>query len=344
MNRVSTPPTLHDVARAADVSYATVDRVVNERGSVSIKTRTRVAVAIASLGYQRDVEASNLAKRRIYQFHLVIPSVGNSFFADLEKRFEYRASQLPHLRQTLTLHRFNAFDPVSMVGVLSGLDAAKVDALAVVSIDDDRVHEQLERLRGAGVKVLTLVSDAPPQARDLYVGIDNVMAGRMAARMVGLAHGRSGTGTILPILGSFAAADHASRFMGFQAVMAEHFGALTVLEAKACGDDPEKVVEVVRRAVSSEQNISGVYSIGSGNRLLFEWLAAQRQMRPAVVVHELTAKSRTALTGGAVDVVIDQNPDEIVGRTFAHLKQAADGAPIETQGPLQPKIFVRENV
>ena len=54
-------PTVHDIAREAGVSLATVDRVLNARPGVRQITVARVQEAIRSLGYVRDLTAANLA-------------------------------------------------------------------------------------------------------------------------------------------------------------------------------------------------------------------------------------------------------------------------------------------
>jgi LacI family transcriptional regulator len=49
--------TLEDVARAAGVSLATVDRVVNRREGVRANTVARVEAAVAKLGYRTHAAA-----------------------------------------------------------------------------------------------------------------------------------------------------------------------------------------------------------------------------------------------------------------------------------------------
>jgi LacI family transcriptional regulator len=49
--------TVHDVARAAGVSLATVDRVLNGRPGVRAATAEKVEAAIAEIGFQRDLSA-----------------------------------------------------------------------------------------------------------------------------------------------------------------------------------------------------------------------------------------------------------------------------------------------
>ncbi|HWV20199.1 MAG TPA: LacI family DNA-binding transcriptional regulator, partial [Devosia sp.] len=56
--------TVHDVARAAGVSLATVDRVLNGRPGVRSVTAEKVEEAIKSLGFSRDLNASLMARSR----------------------------------------------------------------------------------------------------------------------------------------------------------------------------------------------------------------------------------------------------------------------------------------
>jgi len=55
--------TIHDVAEAAGVSLATVDRVLNTRPGVRKATIEKVRQAVESLNYQPDVFAAGLAKK-----------------------------------------------------------------------------------------------------------------------------------------------------------------------------------------------------------------------------------------------------------------------------------------
>src|ERR1700690_63183 len=75
--------TVHDLARAASVSLATVDRVLNRRGGVRAATIGKVEQAVDRLGYRRDAAAATLAKQREYRLAFVIPTGVNSFLASL---------------------------------------------------------------------------------------------------------------------------------------------------------------------------------------------------------------------------------------------------------------------
>lgn len=67
-------PTVHDIAAAAGVSLATVDRVLNQRPGVRLVTREKVEAAIRQIGYIRDVAAANPAKSRVYPLVFIVPT------------------------------------------------------------------------------------------------------------------------------------------------------------------------------------------------------------------------------------------------------------------------------
>ena len=75
--------TVHDVARAAGVSLATVDRVLNRRPGVRAATAEKVAAAIAALDFRRDLSASLLARSRDLNLHFFIPDGANAFMDNL---------------------------------------------------------------------------------------------------------------------------------------------------------------------------------------------------------------------------------------------------------------------
>jgi len=78
-------PTTKDLAKAAGVSRATVDRVLNERPGVQKKTIRAVNAAIEELGFVRNMSAANLAKGRVYRLLFLLPRIGGEFLQGIER-------------------------------------------------------------------------------------------------------------------------------------------------------------------------------------------------------------------------------------------------------------------
>lgn len=337
--------TLHDVARTAGVSYATVDRVINKRGSVAEKTIARVQEAIATLGYERNETAANLVKRRVYRFHFLLPDEENDFFSALCTAVEAQQAKSNQLRSHCEISRVPAFSEAALIEVLDKIDASETDCLCAVALDTPDVIAAFERVKERGVKVVTLVSDLAASQRDYYVGIDNLVAGKTAGRMMGLAHSQR-VGQVLPIIGASRAYDHAQRLDGFRQIFSRHVPSVTLLDPVKSGDDAAVVAKVAAQAWAAHPDLTGIYNIGAGSEGLIHWAQSiAAPMRPVIVVHELLPASRAALEAGLIDAVIDQKPLEAVCEALRVMRRLVDGRSIKQAATLiTPAIYLCENL
>ena len=78
--------TIHDVASQAQVSIATVSRVLNDREGVDPKTRARVLQVIGRLHYLRNTNAANLKQRHTDFVAVILRGRRNIFLTDLAER------------------------------------------------------------------------------------------------------------------------------------------------------------------------------------------------------------------------------------------------------------------
>ncbi|SDX46272.1 LacI family DNA-binding transcriptional regulator [Roseicitreum antarcticum] len=336
-------PTLQDVARVAGVSYATADRVLNARGGVAQKSASRVQEAIETLGYERDLHAANLSRRRVYQFRFLLPKADHSFFHALRAAVDEQQAARRVDRILITVTEVPALDPEALAEALESPDLS-CDCLAVVATEAPRITKAIAALRERGIAVVTLVGDAAPEARAAYVGINNVVAGATSGRLMRLAHFVR-PGCILPVLGALSARDHRERLEGAHAVLTEGGAGLRVLPALCVHDRPDLMRTGVIRALMETPEITGIYSIGAGNRGLIEVVGAMTGPRPFIVAHELTPTTRAGLEQGLIDAVIDQKPAQEVATAIDVMKALADGR--DWQDPARdiiPTIFLADNL
>lgn len=80
--------TIYDVAREANVSMATVSRVVNGNPNVKPATRKKVLEVIERLGYRPNAVARGLASKKTTTVGVIIPDISSTFFADLARGIE----------------------------------------------------------------------------------------------------------------------------------------------------------------------------------------------------------------------------------------------------------------
>jgi LacI family transcriptional regulator len=79
---MSEPVTLHDVARAADVSVSTVSRIVNGTAIVAKDKQERVQNAIKRLGYRPNVLARGLVRGQSMNIGVLTQSISSLFHSE----------------------------------------------------------------------------------------------------------------------------------------------------------------------------------------------------------------------------------------------------------------------
>ena len=338
-------PTVHDIAAAAGVSLATVDRVLNQRPGVRHVTREKVENAIREIGYVRDVAAANLAKGRTYPLVFILPASDNSFMHGLNDEVRAAISRSPVERTDIRTLEVPAFDPGALVKILDELGEQRPSGIALVATDAPEVRNAVDRLVKDGIPVVTLVSDLTGSQRHHYAGVDNIAAGRTAARLLGRFLGGA-KGEIAVLAGSMLVRDHRERLEGFAAVMAAEFPSLSVLPVIEGRDDPEMAHMLVADALSKNSGIIGVYSLGAGNRGLIRALKEKAVDRSlTVIAHELTSHTRAALLDGTIDAILNQDAGHEVRSAIRVLKAKADGlSVIDAQERIRLDIFLKDNL
>ncbi|MEJ5022192.1 LacI family DNA-binding transcriptional regulator [Ochrobactrum vermis] len=337
-------PTVHDIARTAGVSLATVDRVLNERPGVRAKTRDRVTAAMNTLGYVRDVGAANLARGRLYQFDFILPDNENTFMLSLRAELQSAAERALAERVLINIVLVPAFDESALVAALDECATRKPDGVAFVAVDTNPVREACARLDEQGVHAVTLVSDLGHSTRTHYVGVDNGAAGRTAARLLGLfANGTEGA--LAVVAGSLKVRDHQERFDGFTAAMKADFPGREILPVLEGFDEGPRVEKLVGKLLDERSDIAGIYSLGAGNSGLVKALVKQTSNRPLVIAHERDNVTSQALTDGIIHAVLAQDAGHEIRSAIRVLKASADRlAIVPGQEHIRIEIFLKDNL
>ena len=241
--------TLKDVAERAGVSRAAVSRAFTDGASVSARTRAKVEKAATELGYSPNLLARSLTTRKTQLVGLVSNNFHNPVFLQIFDLFT-RGLQEKGLRPLL-VNLSDETDPARSVRLLRQYS---VDGVIVAS---SHLPDGFARaFRDAGLPVVHAFGRAAETPAVHVVGINNALAGRMAAetliargyRRIGFMGGPEQASTTQDRLAGFVAAAGSRgvtpviSFAGaysFGAGRAEMARLLRDLPAEAyfCGDD-----------------------------------------------------------------------------------------------------------
>ncbi len=332
--------TLHDIAREAGVSSATVDRVLNNRPGVRERTRDIVMETARRLGY---FGATGLGDGGIGTTELafILPAGDNPFIANLAGHLSGLAAARPQL--AVSVRRIEGFSPERLADALNALPA-ETEGVGIVALDHPVVREAMRAADARGIRLVTLASDVHHVPRIAYVGVDNRAAGRLAGYMLGRFLGPRPSAEVALFAGSLSYRGHEEREMGFRHVLAEDFPSLEIVELRETRDAEDRAFDEAAALLEARPGLAAIYNIGGGNVGIARALKAAGRVGDVVfIAHDLTEATRTHLLDGTVDAVIDQNPRVEAREALNILATAIRGEPYEPHLP-RLQVILRENI
>lgn len=345
--RPAPPPraTLADVARAAGLSVATVDRVLNRRAPVRAETARRVRDAAEAVGFH----ASRLLANRVdalrpgRRLGFLLQRRGTEVYRDLAAEL-LRAGRDPALgRHSPVVEHMEDLTPSAVAERIVRL-GERCDALGIVAADHPRISAAVERLAALGKPVYALLSDLGTEARAGYLGLDHRKAGRTAGWAMARLAGR--TGDIGIVVGSHRYLGHELCEISFRSYLREHAPGLSLLEPLASLEDRHFAQEAMLDLLRRKPDLAGLYVPGGGIEGI---IAALRESRPArhvvVVAMDLFTETREALLDGTIDVVIATPLAAVARGAVEAMLDHLDGTgPRPARSPLRFEVCVSENV
>jgi DNA-binding LacI/PurR family transcriptional regulator len=121
---------LHEIARRAGVSTATVSRVINRAPTVNPRLAKRVLKVVDETGYFPNTQARALVSGRSKIFGLIVSEITNPFFPEIVAVFEKIAVE--HGYEILLTSTLD--DPKLMESSVRRMIERRVDGVAVLTI------------------------------------------------------------------------------------------------------------------------------------------------------------------------------------------------------------------
>lgn len=330
---------LEDIARAAEVSVATVDRVINRRGGVRPDKEARVLAAARSLGLDR---ALSHRPARTLRIGVLLQSPRNPFHAALREGFLAAGRMYAALNLHIHIQPTDPRDPAATAARIEALIGQR-EALIVSLPDEPGVSAALRRF-AATAPVVTLVTDIGDSGRSHFVGPDDYRGGRIAGDLMGLLLRPSG-GNVLMVGGHAENTGQRARQAGFRALLAARHPGTHLVQVLDTAEDGDLAGRLVERALLQDPSIRGIYQASTGTQQICEALRRINRAEDTVIVaHELTPNRKQLLIERRIHAVIDQKPAlearlalETAARLLGRLDAGAEPQPVETQ------IFMAES-
>ncbi|TNC46480.1 LacI family transcriptional regulator [Rubellimicrobium rubrum] len=334
-------PTIPDLAQAAGVSVATINRVLN--GSTPVRTSTiqRVQEAAGQIGFHGlgVINARTHASLPRHRFAFLLQQSSRALYQLFAQRIREAAAQRRDRVIEPMIEFADDLAPEHIAARLRALGKS-CDAVAVIAADHPLIGQAIQALRAEATPVVAYITDQSAPDRAGYVGTDNWKLGRTAAWFI--AQTARGPGRVAVFIGNHRYQCQDVADASFRSYMRENSGDLVVEDSRLTHEEPREAHQIVSRLLEEKDDLVGIYIAGGGiSGVLRALRESPEDRRRAVrlVCRDMGPETRKGLAEGLVTAALchplEQTSSQLVQTMLDALEQAGHGAILQRTIPFE---------
>jgi LacI family transcriptional regulator len=339
--------TMREIAKQANVSVGTVDRVFHNRGRVAAGTRERILKIASELNYKPNPLARSLSRTKGYQFGVIMPEISedNHYWELAVSGIKAAEAELDLHRVKIQFYTYDGYSDISFTNVANKALGDDLDGLLIVPTIYKTIDIEFIKQIPLTLPYVFFNSTVPNSNCLSYIGQDSFQSGYLSGKLMHLlVKDMIGTIAIITILPEDYHINE--RAKGFQF----YFSHVTTIKTKSYGldrrEDKGPFQKIINTIFSDLQDLQGVFITTALTYRVAEYLKENSlAKRFKIVGYDLTDKNVEYLREGLIDILISQKPEiqgyEGIYTLFRHvvLKKAVRK---EIMMPLD--IIMRENI
>ena len=303
---------IKDIAKMADVSVGTVDRVIHGRSGVSEASKKRVEEILKQLDYQPNMYASALASNKKYTFICLLPEhLEGEYWTAVEIGIHEAIATYSDFNTSVKINYYDPYDYHSFVNASEAILALQPDGVMVAPTAPQYTKGFTDQLQALDIPYIYIDSNIKEEPALSFYGQNSHQSGYFAARMLMLLAGEDAQEIVIfrkineGIVGSN---QQERREIGFREYMQEHHPACRIweldLHAKRDSEDTLMLDEFFQEHPTVKNGItfnSKAYIIG-------EYLLKKQKKDFNLMGYDLLQRNVDCLKQGSIFFLIAQQP------------------------------------
>jgi len=301
-------PGIRDIAKLAGVSIGTVDRVLHNRGRVSVESKKKILAIINEVNYKPNLLARSLVNRKKITIALIIPDYKlDEYWKQSQKGIEAALQAWNSYEIELLIFRFELEDTQSFLKATAKAFSAYPAGIIFVPIFYDRGLSFLKKCEEIELPVVMFNTYLPASQPLCFIGTDSVQSGVLAAELMDMITLNGSKMVILHFDEDLKNSAHMlEKEKGFRSYFSssKRFPDLLTAVLNNTRHQYQKQLE----KLFQENKIGGVFVSTSKAHRIGEFLEQQKMGGVKVIGYDLIPKNVELLKNGWIHFLINQNP------------------------------------
>ncbi|GJM30117.1 MAG: LacI family transcriptional regulator [Cyclobacteriaceae bacterium] len=305
--------TIKDIAKEANVSAGTVDRVIHDRPGVSNRTKAKIQKILDKHNFERNVLASTLAYKRKYTIALLIPYFcsDRDFWYEPNKGAGLAINEIKSYGVVTHRFYFKMQDLESFEKAQAQILALNPDGVVFAAFFYSSSLEFIGALKHRKIPFVLINIDIESQGNLTFIGQDSFQGGKMAGKLLSLNLTKNAQVAILRSrnVNNHNAID--ARIKGFMSFFSgsKHLG-FSFTEIYFDEFSKEKTAKVLLGELEQNKSIQGIFVPSSMAFHVAEFLEEHNLEEIRLVGFDAHVNNLKYLKTGTIDFLIDQDPME----------------------------------
>lgn len=336
-------PTIPDLAKAAGLSVATVNRVLSGAANVRLETRERVQIAAEEIGFYGigAIQKRIAAARPKVRLGVLLLQPHRPFYQDVARLLRIAAEEVTEAEVDLRIEFLEDISTQRTADRAIAL-AKDCDAIALTAAVHPVLTEAIEAIQAGGTPVFAFITQLSVTGQMPYVGLDNWMVGRTCAWAVD--HLCKPGGKVALLMGNPRFRSQEMNETGFRSYFRENGSRFTMLEPQLTFESAAIAQELCEAALQ-DPDLTGIYVAGGGITGAISALRNHPRRKEVVLIgYQLFDITRAALLDGTMTIVIGSPMSQMVKALIDGMVRACTGKGGNLGTILPFEILTRENI
>jgi len=297
--------TISEIAKLANVSIGTVDRVLHKRGRVAPETIKKVMALVDDYGYQANTFARNLKLSKEFRIGVLLPLLHSEYgyWNLIYEGILKAAKELSPLRVSISVAEFDRSNPGSLLENGEKLIQEEPDAILMAPVLPDASRAFLAN--HPELDYVFIDSPLPDMKPVSSVVQDPFRGGYLAGRMMHLLSAQRGT--YITIQTHKTAFNSLERARGFKSYFSD-IPAYSMVELEMQNTSGGE--NFIEQAYREHVDIRGIFVVNDAVHRIANFVSLLgRKGQTILIGYDLIDQNRKAMQNGKVDCLISQRPD-----------------------------------
>ncbi|WP_047415349.1 substrate-binding domain-containing protein [Cellulophaga sp. Hel_I_12] len=299
--------TIKDIAKLADVSKGTVDRVLHNRGKVSQNALDKVNVVLSEIDYKPNLIARNLKNNKIYQICILLPDPDlDAYWLPCIEGINDAKTEFSSFNVVIESYFFDPTSTSSFITINQKLLETHPDAVLLVPLFYKEALDAIDNYNSLGIISGTFNNQLKSRIINSFVGQDLFQSGRVAASLLDLLVDK-GLIAIIHIDEEYENAQHMQeKEKGFRNYFADSLNQkleIITLNIKSY-DAQNNLTDFLNKHL----HLKGIFVTTSKSFQIAEVLSKREGKKIAFVGYDLLQANLEYLQKNVINFLIHQNP------------------------------------